>query len=220
VVLSFSEYMYTRPTAPDPTGYLWQLTEPYDLGYMRFAYDLDPNRGRLLRGWIAPIVPNALVLARASREQASTLPVMRWILGDSSALGGGTAESQFAVSSTPMSAEKEAAVLESYRHDFGLGSFQFAADRLDRARSAVRIARAAGVDVRFVIYPVYGIDGINPSGYADYLDRVTTLARELQVPFIDLHAVDQNRDHYFDPSHLNGEGVLALAPRLAEVAAR
>jgi hypothetical protein len=219
VVLSFSEYMYTRPTAPDPTGYLWQLTEPYDLGYMRLAYDLDPNRGRLLRGWIAPIVANAPVLARAGREQASSLPPVRWILGDSSAPSAGPAELQFAVTDAPMSPEKEVAVLESYRQDFGLGSFRFAAQRLEWARAAVHMAREAGVDVRFVIYPVYGIDRINPTGYADYLDRVTALARELQVPLADLHAVDQNRDHYFDPSHLNREGVLALAPRLAEVAA-
>src|SRR5438094_2385906 len=54
VLLELSQATLNEFRGFDPSADLWQISEPFDPGFMARAYRVDPHRGRLARAWVLP----------------------------------------------------------------------------------------------------------------------------------------------------------------------
>jgi len=206
IVLAVSEYQFNENFNPDPTADFWQITS-FDPGYLSIALRLDPNRGRLARGWLVPVFANSPVIVQGVQCLIQNFE-------------GTQLCSQ--VSRFPedhlMTADDEHYILGVYR-DVDLYRYGFSNTKLSYLRDGIASVRRAGVRVQLVTLPVYKIDAIDPEAYAQFQKQIADLAATAGIDYTDLHNAMQLRPEMWgDPSHLNHRGARELANQLAMLA--
>lgn len=206
VVIAVSEFAFNENYQPDRTADYWQLSSPFDLGFMELALRRDrAHEARLSAGWAVPLVANAPIVAEG---------VQCWLRPDPTC----TPAAHLEVSR--MSPEERSLVL-SYYADLYLRDFVFSAVELADIESAARRVQSGGSHLALVILPVNGIVELDPHLYAEYLVRIQAMAASMRAPLVDMHASVPEADWslWVDPSHLNRAGAAHIANALAQVAA-
>lgn len=208
VVIGLSEYQYNATWDADPVSlggqstYFWQLGE-LDAQYLAMSLEFAPDRGHLAAGWLVPLFAHYRVIIQGVR--CDLLSYMRRSDCDGARtdvdrpMDAGTRDKWYAI------------LREQYLREYFLSAGQ-----VRSLRDAVDTLRRSGVDVRLLILPTYRVAEQAPADYRRFREGIGDVARELQVPLIDLHAAfDDRADLFADPNHLTRAGARALADRLA-----
>ncbi len=211
IVFELQRFEFNSHWHWDPTTDLWQLSDPFDPGYLRLAYRVDPNRGRLLRAWIAPyFITYAPIGALAQCFVAGYSRI---------AVVGLTRHAPLELRG-PSDCESGQAIVNLHGAQVDDSSYEFSQGRADMVREAVAMARNASVKVIFVEYPRLDTGGPNAVGNQVFQREARSLASSLNVPLYDLSlAIGLRQDFWFDDSHMTPAGARALAPKLAPIIA-
>jgi hypothetical protein len=202
IVYQFSEYAFTTHYVFDPTGDFQQIANPFDPGYMALALKLDPNRGRLLRGWVLPVFANLPAIVAGLR--CTVQPQ----------------DDSYGCGVVPTAPEPRRQYF-ARRFSEVLRDYEFSTEQATAVRESVRMARAKGVGVAFTVLPAQDLQAQYPQAYQRFLDGTRQLAQSLGIPLWDFHDQLQGQPGmYSDPNHLNPAGARTLAPLLAKEVAR
>jgi hypothetical protein len=222
VIISLAENEFSIDYPFDPTSDLWQISEPFDLGFMQAAYRLDPDRDQLARRWLVPyfatfrpIVSVAqcplLATARRSGAIARTFHAVR----DLNDCEVGRSN----VTDRVMDPERNRKVMAGFVA--AVSNFHFDERQGENLKQAIEIARQGAAQVVLMRNPNFRLGGFFTDKQQLLLDRLRGLAMAEGVPFIDL--VDVLQDDSFlwnDFQHLNRTGARAYAPILAKAISR
>jgi hypothetical protein len=218
VVIGLSEWQLNASYSVDFSSDYWQLSTPFDPGYLELSYQLtpQPRRSRLARNYLLPGLVDAHVLG----EEARCLllePIPRDLVAKQAEWTGQTCQVASENVSVSMDDATEKAVREIYRTQ-DLHAYRVSGGELQHLRNVVARFRNAGIRVSFVNLPMYYIETINPDAYAMFNSAIGELSNELGISFIDLHdEMRSNRADWRDPSHLNRDAALKWTPHFAEV---
>jgi hypothetical protein len=205
VVLAISEYQLNANYNPDPTSDFWQVSSP-DVGYLVRAVQLDPNRGRLIRGWFVPVFANAQVIVQG----------VQCFIQERSGVKVCSQASRFPEDQV-MNPVIEDYILGLYR-DLHLHDYRLSQAKLAYLSQAIGYLRAAKIRVHLVIMPIYKIDGLNTTGYTKFENAIRRLAAEEGIGLTDLHhQMQADLSRWGDPSHLNHSGASEFGRELAAI---
>jgi hypothetical protein len=200
---------------------LWQISEPFDAGFMKLAAALDPRWPWLLTGWVLPAVgyyPQEAAAVQCPVVKAGRHLYRGWQVQPPPVLVQPTA-CDLGVHPLPdevMSTQKRAAVNELYLSQF-VGNYQFSPVLAERFRHVVSIARKAGARAMLATLPEFGLSDVAPAAHAKFWVGITALTDELSIGHVNLSsALNDQPDLWTDPMHLNLSGAARLAPALAE----
>jgi hypothetical protein len=200
--------------------YLWQISEPYDLDFMRQAVSSDPNPKELLALWAASAaITYPLVLAAARCQLVETGRAAATDLGRSVPLflRGPTAcdVGQHPGPDDHWTPESQQLTEQEYATNF-VADFEFSSRQADYLVRMAELARAGGAQPVFAEFPSLGMDAVNPGAEAAFRSGIRDVSVRAGAPFLDLTAQLQD-DHslWADPLHLNRYGAAAMAPILA-----
>lgn len=197
VILNLSEYQFNVHYTYDSTEDLWQISDPFDPGFMSRAFQDATDPGRLVRGWMLPVFADYPVIVRAIR----------------------CGSAPFADPETCNQLPKTEAGLAAYftqRFHEVMADYQFSEAQTGHVLGAAAMAKEYGVHFGLAILPVFGIPKTEPVGYSRFQTGADDLAKLISVPLLDLHGLFQDQPGYWsDPNHLSAKGADELAPYLA-----
>lgn len=218
IVYGMSEYQYGTAVGWDPTFDFWNMEWPPDLGYYKLTFDIDFNRKALAIGYILPAVANANLIGtgvKCTRHDIARLAVgvIHAPIEGSPLLG--YCDAPVLMRDSHMDREIQESIHDQYRQIWA-NKFKFSTEEAGFVQRGFKIAASAKIPVIFLVPPIYDLETLNPSAYAEFDSRTSMIARSLNAPRIDLHAqVRDNSSAWADPAHLNGEGARELAPIVA-----
>lgn len=205
---------------PSSSFDLWQISAPWDPGYLREAYELAPDRGRFTRDLLVPYfaayVPTTAALGcwvvqsnRADLERRHQ-PVPAAVQAPTSCELGRHPDP-----GDVMTAEDIRLGPMFYRQVF-IDNYRFSDREAQALSELVDVARRGSAQVLLYQYPTYGLDSLDPAVASEFSVRIHQLSRELGTPMVDLReAVALPQPDWADPLHLNRAGATALAPAVA-----
>lgn len=205
----------------DPlTSDLWQVTNPTDPGFFALAFRNDPNRARLVAGWLLPAFANYPSLAAfdcpltkdARKAFAAATGSIPWELQAATPCEVGAAAHPDQV----MTPDGEANVLQVYERDF-ISNYAISPTAVAQEQELVRRALDRGTQVVFLKPPFHSsIRSADADAEPRFQAEISELSSRLSVPVLDLSdSMPDDFAYWQDPLHLNRAGATALAPRLA-----
>lgn len=201
LIYGLSEFQFNDGSTWDATADYWAISEPPTVSHVARSIARSTDPGRLLRGWVVPVLANDRLLWRGADCWWARLRVST------------ACSEQDAFATQVMTGADEATVLTAYRQD--LRDYRYSSSQEQYLIELITAARAQNVTVALLIPPVWRIDELYPARYLDYLTRMQTLARDHNVGLLDLHTAMRDQPNLWaDPSHLNVVGAQALAPML------
>jgi hypothetical protein len=218
IVYGMSEYQYGTAVGWDPTFDFWNMEWPPDPGYYKLTLEIDNNRNALAIGYVVPAVANANLIGtgiKCTMHDATSLAARVTNLPIEGSEPLGYCDAPVLMRDSHMDPSVLESIHTQYRQIWS-AKFKFSNEEAGFVQSGFKMAASAGIPLIFIVPPVYDLETLNPTAYAEFESRTSMIARSLNAPRIDLH--DQVRDNYrgwADPAHLNGEGALELAPIIA-----
>ena len=209
VLLELSQATLNEFRGFDPSADLWQISEPFDPGFMARAYRVDPHRGRLARAWVLPFFMTYVPVATLA--QCDLMDGMRtgftWLgHGVPGVLRG---------KNPCVSSEGHVQRLNRYSEAKG---YKVCEPLTRYVEETVADIRAAGADVVFLEYPYPEQQRVDPSASGAFQDRVQVLKSELGVDVFDFTSeAVSGTDAWLDSAHLTRAGARQFAARLADV---
>jgi hypothetical protein len=197
LILNLSEYQFNVHYTYDSTEDLWQISDPFDLGFMSRALQDATHPGRLVRGWMLPVFADYPVIVRAIR------------------CGSAPFADPETCNQLPKTAAEQAAYYTQRFHEV-MADYQFSEAQTSHVLGAASMAKEYGVHFGLAILPVLGIPKTEAVGYSRFESGAQDLAKRMSVPLLDFHDLFQDQPGYWsDPNHLNAKGAGELAPYLA-----
>jgi hypothetical protein len=199
----------------DPSLDLWQIADPFDPGYMRSAYQVDPNPGHFVRDWVFPYFATYTPIAGAFDCYLRT----------------GLAIASYKTHHELPLEFRQAGICDDpsrqIRQLYGeqvLSGYVFSERLANHVRQTADMIRAAGGHFGFIQYP-NRLVGAPDLPYYDYFQaHASLLMNRVGGPQTNL-AMTMSRDDnslwlrlgdYYDPVHLSLAGAASLAPTLAD----
>ncbi|MDQ6879976.1 MAG: hypothetical protein M3082_20220 [Candidatus Dormibacteraeota bacterium] len=211
VVYQIAEWTLNDDRHWDPSADLWQISSPFDPQFMARAYRLDPERGRLVRGWALPYFMTYLPIVTLAQcrlvdgIQVATALLLKHVPSE---LRGQT------------SCESGEAYAGRLSHLSDSGSYRFSTTGAANVGESVAEIRAAGAQVVLVEYPVINLEASNSAAYRIFKSHDGVLASNLNVNLVDISSeMSTQTEFWLDAAHFKHQGAVALAPRLADIAA-
>ena len=196
IVYALAEFQFNANYGRDFTSDYWQMSDPPDSGYLGEALRLDADRGRFIRGLLAPAIAN---LPLITQGVACDIGRIRPVPG-----------CRFGGTQNPTAFRAE--FKQTYLHDF-----QYSDQEERYVSEAIARIREPGTVVAFVIFPTDGIDTVDPAAYATFQGRTAALAARENVPMLDMHAdVPDQPGLWADLLHLTKTGRALITQKLAE----
>lgn len=212
VILAISEYQLnatwdnTTESGGTQTRYFWQISAPLDAAFASFALRMDEDPGRLLAGWVVPLLQHYSVVAQGLRCDALAIR-------DRTACADEYRDRDRVMNDATRE-RWHRVIRESYLSDFAPSARQLAG-----ITSVAQLIRGRASRLGFVILPVFRVETLDRQSFNGFTSAISTHAVALRAPLADLHAEFDDRPSLFsDPNHLNRAGARELAPRLAALA--
>jgi len=201
LILNLSEYQFNVHYSYDSTEDLWQISDPFDLGFVSRAFQDATDPGRLVRGWMLPVFADYPVIVRAIR------------------CGSAPFADPETCNQLPKTATEQAAYYTQRFHEV-MADYQFSEAQTSHVLGSAAMAKEYGVHFGLAILPVLGIPKTEAAGYSRFETGANDLAKRMSVPLLDLHDLFQDQpSNWSDPNHLNAKGANELAPYLATAVA-
>ena len=194
----------------------WLTSTPFDAGQARRAFERDPDRARLVAGWLVPLVAYQRIVSTGIRCSARRA-VGRVEPGTCQDLGGVPPPQDGG--GDVITETRKQIQFDEYRRN-QLRDYRVSEQQLGYVRDLARRARTVGVTVALAVTPTYELDTVEPAGYVAFLSRTQAVARDEQLPYFDLHLTFRDRrELWLEPSHLNATGAQEFSPIVGRIVA-
>ncbi len=214
LVLALAEHEYNRSwedstVGPgDDTRYLWQLTEDLEPAGARAALQRSGAPGRLVAGWLVPLLRSYSVIIEGLRCDLTLLA------------GRDTCTDRTRPPDGVVSDAQRAEQIDLYGRTY-FAAYEPSEQQLTAAIDVLRTVRASGVLPVTIVLPVLGAPTIAPQAYERFRAVIGALDARAEVTTSDLlDRFAERPDLFTDLVHLNRSGARLVGPLIGEAIVR